>query len=604
VDFSLQGGRGIYANNFNIENVINNLSKDANGDGMHDKALIMNKGSSMQAKFDFGNSAVDKDKFIIVALDTGDDIAISTMLNNIQNSYDGAVNVNNGKVFLLYELPEDGTWAKIYKGSYNMDDVTLTYYDNNPLSGSIFDRTWVLAPDASDSAYLSIQKCQSNCDGFTPRGNELSVAANDLANYINRSFKPNNQTLNEIILTTRLKGIQNRNQFIRALENLSPHLILNGLQRQMAANTIMSGVVNVNRRLTYYKNYRYGAIYGEFNIPTNSDVKYYNDYYSAPFSQNNFWYEFFAGKMKQNEYEKIYGYDNNYYGFSLGYDIKPTNSFLIGGSYTFNYMDAKEDDKNASTIKAFTQLADIHVMNYSRHHWITVGIGGGLGYNHSYRNVDLIRSVSKASADFFNQYYYGRAEAGLNFILFESKPKEMLDTIAVNEAGEQRILHRINTGVKGMKTKQLGNMNDYIMLAPRISIQKDLYKFNKFTEKGDSGVNLSYDMEDINKLDASFGADLIFSGALSKQSALQFIFNYTLTKKLHDDVGVVNACLVDSPDGCFKWYAGNTQDIISDYGLKIMWHRYEQSTLSFGYTYSVAEKFYGHHISFNTSLSF
>ena len=159
-----------------------------------------------------------------------------------------------------------------------------------------------------------------------------------------------------------------------------------------------------------------------YNMPRLKDkyIKYYEDYFTKPYNENNVWIEPFVGNIKQDTIDHIYGYSADYFGASLGYDIRVNNNFVIGFGYTGARYGAENNDKKQTRddLTALTNNFDIYSMLYGKWFYLSLNAGG------SYNEIQQKRRIK------FNNFQINFFENNNNNI-FASSRRSSLNSNAI-----------------------------------------------------------------------------------------------------------------------------------------------------------------------------
>ncbi len=432
-------------------------------------------------------------------------------------------------------------------------------------------------------------------DDRTPTLNDISQSALTSANVLNNlSFA--NRTQEQNALITNLQNISGKQEFFHALNELAPDS--SGLNLQAPAQSIISAVANINKRLSYFRRMKFDSLTNNYNMSnlSRNDVKYYDDYFIKPYNENNVWIEGFIGNLHQDTKDNIFGYDADYYGGTIGYDVRVTPNFIFGASYTFNQIKANNLDNikaNRDDLDVITNNADLYFMLYNRLNYLTLNIGGGYSNYEQKRKIRFSNFDKTAKADYNGYSYHAGIEYGINFMLYNpllENNDEPVNLRIINEVtGRTDRTRTINKQYNG---RQIGRIRNFVMLTPKVSLTYGNIVVDDYTEKNADSANLNIKTKDYDYLDLNAGLDLTLSKGLTANTSLQTILNASINYGIINNKVELDARYVDTNE-TFKVYGFEPNDFTYNVGLTFNFSFYEKVDLGFSYNYLFADSFDG-----------
>lgn len=485
--------------------------------------------------------------------------------------------------------------------------------------------------------YLVVKQDRTPTTSDVSGGTIVSSSVVDKWRFIDRSF-------NESVLVANLQGIVGKTDFFHALRNISPDA--SGLNNKIPTQSITSAVSNIDKRLSYFRMMRFDSKTNNYNLKNLSlrDKRYYDDYFTKPYPENNIWIEVFGGNLKQNEVDKIFGYDANFYGGTIGYDIRVNTNFVFGMSYTFNSVDANDLDyikSDRDNLSATTQNGDLYMMLYNKWNYLTLNVGGGFNDYEQERKINFSNFNKTAKADYNGYSYHVGVEYGFNHMLYDSlenknkksnkkdasssylddkcsKDRNNIDCRGYNrrnrqndddyssysyDKGNEYYDNRIVTGVnynntknnqvnKGLKTYNVGPIRNFVMLTPKISLTYDNIVINDYTETGADAASLEIKTENYETLDLNGGLSLTLSKGLSRNVSFQTILSGVVSYALINDKVELEARYIDD-ENFFRVFGIEPNDLTYSTGIDFNFNFFDRVDLSLGYNYVFTDNFRG-----------
>ena len=505
------------------------------------------------------------------------------LINNAGASKDFTVTNNNLYLDIMSKAQADGDRLLI-DSSTNTDyfsEASLVY---ETIFKDLKLETAYNATTSATDLYLVVKMDR------TPTINDVSQAAITSSNVID-SWKFIDRTINESILVSNLQNITNKQDFFHALRNLSPDV--SGLNVKIPTQSIASAVGNIDKRLSYFRMMKFDSKTNNYNIKNLSkyDIKYYDDYFTKPYPENNVWMEAFAGNLHQDTVDNIFGYDANFYGATLGYDVRVNPEFVFGISYTFNQVNANDIDYVKSTrddLKAMTNNVDLYFMFYNRWNYLTLNVGGSYNKYNQERKIKFYNFDKTAKADYNGYSYYGGVEYGFNILLFNNNKTLEKDKKKIKTKKNEKF-KPVN---KDLDSYIIGPINNFIMLTPKISLTYNNIMIDDYTEKGADAANLIIKTKDYSSLDVNGGLALTLSRSLSKNTTFQTALNGFVSYAIVNNKVELDARYVDD-DEVFKVYGIDPPDLTYNLGISFSFNFFDKMDLGLSYNYMFGDGFNG-----------
>lgn len=584
--FGVEGNRlkqvNITNNEFTLSNsaYINNFNITSNEVYTGTKRLLTMESNSIFT----GSITLDKrdnDMLIGIVLNENYILDLANILSLINTGKNDSASITNGNEAYLNLIDRDtltnGTVIDIATGK-DYSNAGLTY----------------------DGIYMDLKLEKSTTDlklvvnsNRTPTIDDVSQATITSANVID-SWTFNRKSSNENILTANLQAVSNKSEFFHAITNLTPDV--SGLNIKVPTQSIISAVANIDKRLNFLRTVKISENTNAFMQNLLNNMPPYHDEY---IKKRNMWWELFGGTLHQDTVDNIYGYDATFYGGTVGYDIKVNPSFVFGGSYTFNMVNANDLDyikSDRDDLKAITNNLDLYMMFYSKWQYLAINVGGGFNMYEQERKINFYEFNRVAKADYNGFSYYGGIEYGFNILLYNSNKQ----TDSKVKKSEYDTVQRIT---KKLESYTDGKKNSFIMLTPKISLTYNNIIIDDYTENGGDAANLVIKSKDYNSLDINGGLSLTYNKSISSVTNFQTALNGFVSYGIINNQVELDARYIDD-DEVFKVYGIDPPDLTYNVGINFNFNFYEKIDMGLSYNYMFGDGFNGQMIKLSVLYNF
>ncbi|GMO58037.1 MAG: hypothetical protein Ta2D_03770 [Rickettsiales bacterium] len=367
---------------------------------------------------------------------------------------------------------------------------------------------------------------------------------------------------------------------------------------------------SIHERILYFENYKYGAKLGKYNLKTTSidDADTYNEIYEGiVFSQNYFWYNLHFNSLKQGKTANFMPWTTDYYGISLGYDVKTAYNTIVGFSFLYNNADTnltkivneQTDNEKKSTT---TYLGSMYINFHNEYVYLL--LDGFWGENKS--------TLKIRESPYVTKYYGGKANLGFNIMLYhelDEKNKynkkydvKYIEVYGINEKNKISRLELLNKEeINKYTRKEVGVVSHFVSLVPNATVQYIDFDIEDNIKRGlldDNGDPIYLQKDTFYKravISYKFGADLIFNKEVKEESAFQIIFGAYWKQQSTQYPNLYKEYNDNQTNG----YNNNTDDMLIIKQISEE-KTQEWTTFKIGANYNVYEKYY---LNFNVQYS-
>ena len=377
---------------------------------------------------------------------------------------------------------------------------------------------------------------------------------------------------------------------------------VSGLNKNILKNSIDVSFSNISKRLNNYRSMKFTSKSANYNMPRLKDkyIKYYEDYFTKPYNENNVWLEPFVGNIKQDTIHNIYGYSADYFGASLGYDIRINNNFIIGFGYTGARYGAENNDEKQTRddLTALTNNFDIYSMLYGKWFYLSLNAGGSYNEIQQKRRIKFNNFDKIAKSDYLGYSYYGKGELGFNILLYSNEKDE--NKIRVSEKFKS-----VNENKEDHKFKKykMGAINDFLLLTPKTNITYGNIMFDKYLEKNADAANMEIKTKDYEFLTVGGGLSITYNKSLNTNWNFQTILGGFINKYLTNDKVELDAKFESRKD-IFKLYGFEPSDLNYDGEIQFNFTKNEDLSFGLGYNYRYSKDNTNQLIKLNLLLIF
>ena len=395
-------------------------------------------------------------------------------------------------------------------------------------------------------------------------------------------------------LIRSLQETETKPNFWSAMTEITPDVT--GLNLHIPIQATLNAINNIDKRLSYFRLLRFTSTTHLHNIRSLSqkNIKYYEDYYDKPFNEHNLWAEAFVGALHQDNLDRIFGYDMNYYGGTIGYDVKADIREVLGMSYTFTLVDAEDLNpvkENKDEMTAIAHNIDLYYMIYGKWNYLSLNIGGNITQYMQKRNIHIESFDEVAEADWLGYSYYANAEYGLNILLLEYGQERTKNRLEIVNGGNEKSMKAIKENTAN--NYRLGTTNNFVMFTPRLSLRYSGIIMNEYEEEGAGAANLAVAIDNFSTLDASIGATLTFSNLITNDVTLQTSLIGNLSYMIQNNRVELTARFIES-DIEFDVYGFKQPDELSyDLGIMFNFVFLDRMEVGVNFVYTAAESYNG-----------
>lgn len=374
---------------------------------------------------------------------------------------------------------------------------------------------------------------------------------------------------------------------------------VSGLNRDILKNSIDISFNNISKILNNYRTMKFTSKSANYNMPKLKDkyIKYYEDYFTKPYNENNIWIEPFVGNIKQDTIDNIYGYSSDYFGASLGYDIRVNNNFIIGFGYTGAIYGAENNDEKQlrDDLTAITNNFDIYSMLYGKWFYLSLNAGGSYSKFIQKRNINFNKT---AKSDYLGYSYYGKGELGFNILLYSNEEGE--DKVRVSK--KFKPLNKDKENYK-LKKYKMGTINNFLLLTPKANINYGNIMFDKYLEKNAGAANMEIKTKDYDFITVGGGLSMTYNKSLNTNWNFQTILSGYVNKYLTNDKVELDARF-ENQTNIFKLYGFEPNNLNYDGEIQFNITKNEDLSFGLGYNYRYSKDNVNQMLKFNLLLMF